>query len=1399
MSIIERLQKVNSDYKHASQVRNQARSLSLLSSGIYTEAERFVYELLQNAIDAFVDVDSDRLDIKINIIDGYFVFMHNGAPFSDSDIEGLCSVGNGNKSKNAKKVGYKGIGFKAVFIQSSLVYIQSGKECCFKFDKEACFDLLPENLKAELKRDNVPLYDDVPWQIIPIEDNPPLQLNTDDYNVVIYIKMSRLEELVPKIELLLKDKEFLLFLNANHVSVSLFKNNNRITSISREKNGEFVELSVNGSVQSRWMMHSDSVTVTEEVREYISQNASSVPEKLREATQIDVTFSVKIGDDEKFEPLQNSVVYTYLPTSYGSLGIPFLINANFLTDAGRQQLQKDSEWNKLIFRETPRLFLKWVSTLSHSHPEYYKILPQRQAKLIDGLSNVFFRSLSDAIREIAFLPSSRVQGKKILVADAYIDHIGISKVFGLEKFLSCANEIFGSKYDEDSEVPDADDSILSNYGVKIFKSNDVLRLLINGTVLSGITADEDLKLISFLCKQIVQDEELECLRPVAFLLDDTNGLCVAQDLRLPSDFEGQNAVAEDVRTLNESLYNNLENTKELKWLRDNFGIKELSNIGFVEYMLTHPDYVNVGNAISVGRFVFHVWKKENFLERSDVAEKMGKVKFLTNTGELRPIANLYLGSKYRPQHDLEKVVPDLGMFISPEYPEDSDCLDDWSFFFKKCGASGSVGVTQRILNAETITDTKKEAEELKPYPLLEDAAVAFYSKRHDKTGYCGFPNPIIQKRILVSYFTFIDPSRMVTGELERYVLNIGLSQLFQREVIEDKISGKVKYWDTPKEDSLFNLVASKYKTFIEYALAEMQLFPTVMGTSLPAKDVFINNSKISQLAGRYLPVLDISNTVHDSWKEILPFKGTLTLDDYLILLDNIANDTENAKANKERVSSIYQELIIEGYYTHEKIREWGKTHKILSKNNEFLLPSDLSYITIEGFRCASQVYGKVERHCQDQLVDLLRTFGVRIVDKVTPEFSGRKEAKGLKDRLNRSIAFIALIKSDHNKSDYDGCVKAIKKQIDGCTFYQCEGIDLSYGDNGDKISRVAYAEGGSFYYVGELGPSKMELLIAPLCRHLELGDKDRELLVVLISNTDSELYEYFKDKGCAEDLLNKAKQFVASQNKPAHIGGNLDSRPAGSEESESDEQGDPTKSDLIGDQPEEDVLPAASEERPCKIGEVEVDKEEFSQYSQIFAGGDSSDDADAEKKKDESKLACLRLFNHLESQGLEPSMDGHREIEYVVRELYAGLGKTGPNIDINTGERLHVISAMGGVGYIPPRWWNKVVNKENGQNVICAVTGASKENCVLIRSYSDLLSHVGDNAIPVKVRGVNAEERVRITTGWFSSVDVTNTAGKIYALLKLRENTSMNTAFSKGYCSDEMGKEEEGNGYDEYC
>lgn len=72
------------------------QGLMQLSSGIYTEEERFIFELLQNAVDSYDERSNESLNINITIKGDYLVFMHNGAAFSSRDIEGICDIGNGN-------------------------------------------------------------------------------------------------------------------------------------------------------------------------------------------------------------------------------------------------------------------------------------------------------------------------------------------------------------------------------------------------------------------------------------------------------------------------------------------------------------------------------------------------------------------------------------------------------------------------------------------------------------------------------------------------------------------------------------------------------------------------------------------------------------------------------------------------------------------------------------------------------------------------------------------------------------------------------------------------------------------------------------------------------------------------------------------------------------------------------------------------------------------------------------------------------------------------------------------------------------------------------------------------------------------------------------------------------
>lgn len=53
-NVIERIYQRTTEYSHPSQTTTTVNALDLFSSGIYTEEEKFIFELLQNAVDSFI-------------------------------------------------------------------------------------------------------------------------------------------------------------------------------------------------------------------------------------------------------------------------------------------------------------------------------------------------------------------------------------------------------------------------------------------------------------------------------------------------------------------------------------------------------------------------------------------------------------------------------------------------------------------------------------------------------------------------------------------------------------------------------------------------------------------------------------------------------------------------------------------------------------------------------------------------------------------------------------------------------------------------------------------------------------------------------------------------------------------------------------------------------------------------------------------------------------------------------------------------------------------------------------------------------------------------------------------------------------------------------------------------
>src|SRR6516225_654820 len=79
----------------------------------YPDAVHFVYELLQNA------EDQGATEAHFELCTDKLIFLHNGKPFTRSDVENITGIGNSDKPQEANKIGRFGVGFKSVFAITS--------------------------------------------------------------------------------------------------------------------------------------------------------------------------------------------------------------------------------------------------------------------------------------------------------------------------------------------------------------------------------------------------------------------------------------------------------------------------------------------------------------------------------------------------------------------------------------------------------------------------------------------------------------------------------------------------------------------------------------------------------------------------------------------------------------------------------------------------------------------------------------------------------------------------------------------------------------------------------------------------------------------------------------------------------------------------------------------------------------------------------------------------------------------------------------------------------------------------------------------------------------------------------------------------------------------------------
>lgn len=337
-----------------------------LLAGHYSDSNHFVYELLQNAEDAF-ETNSDGVfdpqtctqatSVVIEYYHDRLVFYHNGKPFDECDVRGVSSMLMGTKDKeDAQTIGRFGMGFKSVFKYTYQPEIYSDDEA-FMIKSY----LLPEEIEngwnyIEEKQSIVcKLGNNRVWH--------PFAYDKHLTKIVIpFSKYGRNEKLVPvpgddvlkKLNEL--NGEILLFLTHINKLYWINKETGRFSYISKERDNE------NPNIVTCRVIGSDN-NGKEEVNRYLCFKKIFNHKEMNNA-EVSVAYRLNSRADNINE-LEDSPVWVYFPTR-DDTDLPFLIHGSFETAVSREKLMTPSSFNDDLFDELGTLIADSMVSLAEN-------------------------------------------------------------------------------------------------------------------------------------------------------------------------------------------------------------------------------------------------------------------------------------------------------------------------------------------------------------------------------------------------------------------------------------------------------------------------------------------------------------------------------------------------------------------------------------------------------------------------------------------------------------------------------------------------------------------------------------------------------------------------------------------------------------------------------------------------------------------------------------------------------------------------------------------------------------------------------------------------------------------------------------------------------------------------
>lgn len=314
-----------------------------LLAGHYSDSNHFVYELLQNAEDAF-DKSTGVSASKV-VIEYYpdkLVFYHNGKPFDEADVRGVSSMLMGTKDRDdAQTIGRFGMGFKSVFKYTYQPEIYSDDEA-FKITNYLLPVEITDGWDYETEKKSIVCKLGEGRSFVPFSKEEHLTKI-----VIPFQKYGKDGGLVPvpgddvlkKLDEL--DGEILLFLS--HIQNLYWVNKETgkfayITLKQDESDEKLITCRIEGTE------YDDK----EEISRYLKfKRVFDHPEM--DNAEVSVAYKLNSRADNINE-VDGSSVWVYFPTR-DETDLPFLIHGSFETAVSREKLMAPSSFNDDLFDE----------------------------------------------------------------------------------------------------------------------------------------------------------------------------------------------------------------------------------------------------------------------------------------------------------------------------------------------------------------------------------------------------------------------------------------------------------------------------------------------------------------------------------------------------------------------------------------------------------------------------------------------------------------------------------------------------------------------------------------------------------------------------------------------------------------------------------------------------------------------------------------------------------------------------------------------------------------------------------------------------------------------------------------------------------------------------------------